>query len=203
MKSQMIQPTIEFDAEAHEYRVNGEVYPSVTQIIHEFGLMDTSHFTDEAAARGRYVAEATAMDDRGELDFDACAAGAKGYIEAWRRFRRETGFIPLQIEQVVVSPIYKYAGTLDRLGLLQSAKWLLDIKCGAFARWHFLQLALYALATPGLGSATKRAVVALGDDGTYSIKPDENPVIHMAAAQALAQISRWKRNARCQSTQAS
>jgi len=40
------------------------------------------------------------------------------YLEAWRKFRKESGFVPEQIEPPMMSTAYKYAGTPDRIGEL-------------------------------------------------------------------------------------
>ena len=45
-----------FDAEKHEYRLDGVRLPSVTQIIADAGLYgNTSYFTDYSRDRGSFV----------------------------------------------------------------------------------------------------------------------------------------------------
>ena len=48
-----------FDEEKHEYRLDGEVLPSVTGILREMGFVDDTYFTEDSAARGTAVHRAT------------------------------------------------------------------------------------------------------------------------------------------------
>lgn len=184
---------IEFDAEKHEYRVYGAVWPSVTQLIREAGLVDSFGHTDFRAARGSYIHACTAMDDRGELDFDAIEPEAKGYVEAWRAFRLLIEFSPTEIEKIVICESRRYCGTLDRIGTFGGSRdpWIVDIKCGAFAPWHFVQLAMYAACLP---RPMRRAVVCLSDDGSFRMSADGDRKASDEAARAVASLAAWKRN---------
>ncbi len=183
-----------FDEESHTYRINGVVVPSVTQVLDGAGFIDKQWFTDEARQRGTYVAQATQFDDEGTLDFEALDDGLRGYVEAWRKFKREAGFTKiLFIEQRVCDPELAYAGTLDRLLRWghPSYPWVLDIKTGAKAAWHCLQTAAYAGCLPGVASGYRRGSVILKEDGTYKFikHSDWND---WRVFQAALSIYHWK-----------
>lgn len=134
-----------FDAETHTYRVGEEVIPSVTQILKDVGLIDTSFFKPEHAERGTVVHAATQFFDETGMDDDTVPDDLLGYLEAWKKFREETGFTPSHIEQSLYSK-QGYAGTVDRIGKTHKINpILLDIKTGPPQPWHRLQLAAYAL----------------------------------------------------------
>lgn len=164
------KPALTFDEESHTYRINGVVVPSVTQVLYGAGFIDKQWFTEEARQRGGYVSQATQFEDEGTLDWDALDEGLRGYVEAWRKFRREAGITEiLSVERQVCNPELAYAGTLDRLVRWgrPTCSWVLDIKTGAKQAWHSLQTAAYAGCLPGAPSCHKRGSVILKEDGTY------------------------------------
>lgn len=166
---------ITLDETTHTYTTpDGQVVPSVTQILADVGLIDCQWFTDQATFRGTFVHEATALDDRDDLDDDQLSDSLGGYVEAWRAFRRESKAAILSIEERVFNPTLAYAGTLDRRVMFRGCEWVIDIKTGGSLRWHALQTAAYAscvsagprhLSLPG---PLKRATVHLRPNGRYS-----------------------------------
>jgi hypothetical protein len=85
---------------------------------------------------------ATALDDQGILDESSVDPAVAPHLEAWRKFRRESGFSPKAIEQIVQHPTYRYCGTIDRDGI--------DIKTGGPCKWHIIQAAAYQRASNAL-----------------------------------------------------
>ena len=162
-----------FDPETHTYRVGDTVLPSVTQILKSVGLIDTTHFKPEHSERGTTVHEATQFwDETGMVD-DTIPEELLGYLDAWKRFREETGFTPSHIEQSFYSQ-QGYAGTVDRIGKTHSVNPILvDIKTGAPQPWHRLQLAAYSiLAKQNLDLPIWETWgVHLKKDGKYSVEP--------------------------------
>lgn len=161
-----------FDPETHTYRKGETILPSVTQILKDVGLIDTTFFTPEHAERGTRIHQATAFWDETGMDDDSLPEELSGYLSAWKAFREETGFVPSHIEQAFCSE-QGYAGTVDRIGRTHKINPLiLDIKSGPPAPWHRLQLAAYALMV-------KRELripiwdmwgVHLRKDGKYSVE---------------------------------
>ena len=119
----LLDAPVEFIADGHIYtdaRVDGvgRLYPSVTTILKAEGFIDTRFYDDWSRDRGSMIHLATAYDDAGELDEENLDPVILPYLKAWRRFRKESGFVPEQIEPPMMSTAYKYAGTPDRIGEL-------------------------------------------------------------------------------------
>lgn len=153
--------------------------PHVTSILKGVGLIDTTFMTDFGRDRGTAVHEATALDDRNDLDESSVDPVIAPYLAAWRRFRAEAKLEIVAVEQHVEHTLYAYCGTLDRIVRLGGgAEWVIDIKTGAPRPTDRLQIAAYALAWKGrmslAGSGLLRAAVYLRDDGTYRFSPHED-----------------------------
>jgi hypothetical protein len=119
----LLDAPVEFIADGHIYtdaRVDGigRLYPSVTTILKAEGFIDTRFYDDWSRDRGSMIHLATAYDDRNELDEENLDPVIRPYLEAWQKFRRESGFIPEKIEVPGMSTVYRYAGTPDRIGEL-------------------------------------------------------------------------------------
>ena len=162
-----------FDEALHEYRLGGVRVPSVTQLLAplcSFEGIPTS-VLEAKRALGQRVHFACQLDDEDDLDESSVDDDVRGYLEGYRRFRRETGATVLLNEQRVVDHVMRFAGTLDRVLLIASVKWLVDLKtCIATPIAVGPQTAAYlrALADP---SVTHRAALRLRPDGTYRFDP--------------------------------
>lgn len=161
---------LHFDAASHTYSVDGVIVPSVTQVLEACGVVDYSYLPPDtrtmALTRGSAVHLATQYDDEGDFD-EASAPELLPYVEAWRRFRAETGFAPTSIEQRVYSARYGYAGTLDRIGANgRGDLCLVDVKTSSAEGWVRLQTAAYcgALDEP---RRYLRGCAELHKDGSY------------------------------------
>lgn len=163
-----------FDAAEHRYLLDGRPIPSVTQIMRSAGLIDYGFLSQEqrerAMARGSAVHAATHYDDEGDLDETTISTEVGGYLEGWRKFRRDAKFTPELLEYRGFNDHLRFAGTLDRTGTFNgSGKVLLDIKTGS-ALWVVrVQLAAYASFFDHPG-AFRRICVELHDDGTYRMQ---------------------------------
>lgn len=158
---------IRLDPASHVYTDGGRVVPGVTDVIKSNGLIDDAWFTEYARDRGQAVHAAAALDDDGLLDESTLDPAIVGYVEAWRRFKRESGFQSKWVEKVLFHPVYRYAGTVDRIGSMSGADWVIDFKTGEVLPWVALQTAAYAIA---YGKPCRRAGVKLNNDGTYRLK---------------------------------
>jgi hypothetical protein len=163
-----VEPVFTFDAETHTYRLDGAEVPSVTAVIKSAQLVDGRWFGDEHRLRGQIIHIACALWDRGNLDDSPLEPDLLGYVEAWKRFRAETKFEPLQIEEARFHQLLRYAGTIDRVGVRMRYRIVLDIKTGEVMPWHAIQLAAYAnlLESP---MSYERWTVGLRPDATYKI----------------------------------
>lgn len=168
--------TLAFDAANHTYSIDGRTVLSVTTILELAGVIDYSRLPRDvrefALARGSAVHLATQYDDQGVLVEESLDEAILGYVQAWRRFRADTGWENLLIEHRGYSKHYDYAGTLDRAGWFrdqcQDHLSVLDIKTGKAPGWVALQLAAYSDFVPY--ATFDRVSVELHGDGTYKVE---------------------------------
>lgn len=175
---------LEFDRASHRYTFNGQVLPHVTQVTDALSSYAgvPADVLQRAAEIGDAVHYATELDDQGDLDDESLPSEIVGYVNAWRQFKSDTGWVTQASEVRVCSKKFLYAGTLDRVGRFHRLKrvkprerCLIDIKttyavlpsCGP-------QLAAYACAwnegIPMNEHVTRRFIVQLKSDGTYRLE---------------------------------
>ena len=153
------------------YVIDGVRLPSVTEILDLAGLVDWSMVPagvlDEARKRGGDVHEWLELVDFGYLQGDEPPEAIAGFVNAYLRFKNESGFAPELVEHVVVSRTHRYAGTLDRTGKLNGKRALIDLKSGAtIVPSMALQTAGYALC---LDELHERYTLQLRPDGSYRL----------------------------------
>lgn len=185
---------IEFNAEKHEYRLDGVVIPSVTTIISAVGLYDFDHVSREtlavAAERGIIVHQCIEWYERGTLEISSIDPELRGYFNGYLSAKASEAlpFDADQIEQIVWSERYRYAGTLDQL---YGGDWINDIKTGAPGAEHGLQLSAYWLALhPDMKEKPRRLTCTyLTSGGGYSVV--DYPYEPLAWLAVLADY-RWR-----------
>jgi hypothetical protein len=169
-----------FDADKHEYRINGSVVPSVTQVIRiasdHSGI--PAHVLEFARNRGIAVDEACGLYDMDDLDESVLHSDLVPYLDAWKAFKKD--FCPemVEIQQALYHPILGLAGTPDRRCIIGSRsrkrKTILDIKATAqIEKTVQLQLSGYNLLCNDW--ADDLLCVRLQKTGEYEIqyfKPD-------------------------------
>lgn len=185
---------ITFDAEHHKYTDNGVNIPSATTILAAAGLPDLSMIPAATlqwkAELGTMVHFATELDDLSELDEDSLDERIVPYLEAYRRFKSESGFEIIDMEKMVYDPVLKYAGKLDRFGILNGKRTLLDIKTGMFDPLSVgPQTAAYSGAYTEL--KCNRYALQLKDDSTYKLHRLNDPNDFNIFLSAL-NIYKWK-----------
>lgn len=174
--SDLTDSEITFDETAHRYYLDGAPLPNVTRVLEAAALIDygfLGHRREQYLARGRAVHRTTHQFDNHTLTEEGINAEIFGYLEAWRAFRRNYGFVPYLIEHRVFNRHQLYAGTLDRVGSIRGGgEIILDIKSGVAPCAVRYQLAAYAacLAHP---RTRLRRCVELHEDGTYKVIPYE------------------------------
>ena len=104
-----------FDAERHEYRVNGVRWPSVTEII------------STVFGRPRWHACAALIAQGKDFEHDERIAGQ---VAACRKFFSDFGerLSVVAVEQIVASEEYVYAGTFDMACTLDGQDVIVDWK---------------------------------------------------------------------------
>ena len=196
---------LEFDKASHTYRLAGAVIPHVTKVTDELSSYAgvPADVLRRKAEIGDAVHFATELEDADDLDFDSLPAEIRGYLDAWRKFKRDTDFVPSVSEQRVHSPLYRFAGTLDRIGYFGRLKGikptvsaLIDLKTTyAILPAVGPQTAGYAQAwsetcARGL-KVTRRFAVQLKSDGTYNLHECADPSDWSVFLSALTLLN-WK-----------
>lgn len=179
--------SLTFDRDTHTYRLDGEPIVNVTRITD--ALAPYIGIPESILARkaeiGDAVHYATELFDQGALEWESVPEEVIGYVRAWEKFRKESGFEPEHIEARVLSRRYRYAGTLDRTGRFQNLKGvkprervILDIK----ATYKLLPAVGPQTAAYGQGAresldydAARRFAARLKRDGTYELEELRDP----------------------------
>lgn len=121
-----------FDAAKHEYRHDGRVVPSVTQILKpvapDFSCVPAD--TLERARRlGNAVDATITYYEQDDLDEDSLSETLRSYLKAWIAFKASTGFVVEAVQERVYCGKYGYAGTLDVRGKFPTgAAAIIDVK---------------------------------------------------------------------------
>ena len=192
-----------FDPIEHKYFYDGLEVPSVTTILKSANLVNFDmvpyQVLEKAAYIGTCVHNATAYADAGTLDYSTIDECLTGYLDAWEKFKKETGFKFTHIEVKLYSEKYKYAGAIDRIGTINGKEVLPDIKTGAHTISHGPQTAAYAQAAKEMGIITSRKpdrfTVQLNENGTYKLIPLKGNADFSAFLNALA-IHNYKKRMR-------
>jgi len=191
---------VAFDEHIHRYsRVEddgtiGESFLGVTTVISSvLPNPAAARWTDRHRRVGTVTHAATALDDRGMLDDESVSPVVRGRLSAWRRWRGDNPtYSPVLIEVPVWSDL-GYAGTPDRVCVIDGHACILDLKGFINEPYCRLQTAAYALAfTERTGIAIdRRVIVGLKDDGSYTVQVyDENRADRAAWTSVLA-LCRW------------
>ena len=151
-----------FYEEKHEYRIDGRVVPSVTQVMSEV-LGPPWQATEWHLQRGRAVHACCALIAQGkEFENDP---QIDGQCEACRTFLETTGEFIEEVEEELYSVQYQFAGTPDLTVREGKHLLILDYKA-TLTKSVEIQLGGYGILKPeakcGLG-------VQLNDDGTYKL----------------------------------
>lgn len=122
----------EYNEERHEYRIDGIVVPSVTQILKANGLNDFSMVNPDILFRakqfGLAVHKGCELHDLKTLDRDSLCDPLVPYITQWQRFIINFKVQILDIERRFWSTKYRFGGCLDRVALINGKLTLVDIK---------------------------------------------------------------------------
>jgi hypothetical protein len=160
-----------FDDELHEGRYDGIRVKSVTTILQEEGLVDTTWFTEYGRQKGTYTHKAILLDNQGDLDESTVDDAIKGRLEAARKFKAETGFIIIETEVRHFNKQWMFTGKPDLMGLLFGHKSIIDYKPWTLQWWTRYQLAGYEWF---YDDPMRRYALRLGDDGRYQLKRYED-----------------------------
>ena len=127
--------TLTFNEETHEYRLDGELVPSVSELLRPITSEQFAAISPEvlriAAERGTEVHEICQSIDYG-LDIDPAEATPDvwGYVEAYQQFLYDHAVEWYGIEEMGACTDFPvdYAGTVDRWGMVDGKLAVVDIK---------------------------------------------------------------------------
>lgn len=196
---------LEFDARAHEYRLDGRRIPGVSAVLETLGFNDFEHVEPAVleAKRdlGTRVHAASAYYDRKTLDWSTVSDDVAQYLAGWIRFRDEYEGEIVAIERRLYDRALDTAGTLDRVFAVKvggrsafTHGVLVDIKIGVPVLKHKLQTAAYTALWNGTlyPKVTKRATCHLTAKGTYTLKWHDDLAGDLKAFAAARQLYEWR-----------
>ncbi len=166
-----------FDEAKHQYRLNGNIIPSVTTVMQPlskdyYGAID-ENILASAAKRGTAVHNAIEnFLDYGISDIPAQYAG---YYNAFVLWLKENGVKAVATESRVYHKILRYAGTIDMACVIGGKYICVDFKTSAeiVKMLTAVQLEAYARAYESHGvKFDGKAIVHLRKDGTYKMDLD-------------------------------
>jgi hypothetical protein len=171
-------PIRRYDDAAHAYYDDFGRVASVTQVLSASGIGGYDIYRmmqatapeklRAAGIRGRMVHLASEHLDNGLLDWDDLDEALEPYLRAYQCWLDDIGFEPIAIERMVYHEHFRYAGRLDRIGMIGRHKWLVDLKSGILLPGHAYQTAAY-LGTLPEPLTYERMLLQLCSDGTYHI----------------------------------
>lgn len=162
-----------FDERTHTYTIDGVEVPSVTQIC---SILTADKYSgnqaiiDAARARGTAVHELCEAYDYGTPE--EVPTELAGYVKAWMDFCRDYRPEWLYIEHQMYSKDFEFAGTCDRIGIIDGKKAIVDIKTTAsMDRASKVSLAaqLYGYNVLHNYGAETGIGVQLKKDGSYTV----------------------------------
>lgn len=186
--------SLTFDPDGHVYRWSGAIVPSVTQIIRTM-----PHWRDTGGADSEYhmslgtAVHAICAGTQSLADYPADRhAEIEPYITSFVAGAEAYNISVLRWEVRERHQTYRYAGTIDALGMIgDRASVVIDLKTGSEAWWHPLQTAAYAAMLFPRGATKPRCCIYLDSEGGLpKIKWHDNPSDFSAFAGWL-NYARW------------
>lgn len=164
---------VSFDAGLHRYTdADGNILPSVTQLIGRWWPIDRTFFTEDGAQRGTDVHEYTSMLDQSLITpLGIGDDDLQPYVSAWMDYVALTGPVFSLIETPLGHSRWKYAGTVDRVAQLGGKTVVIDLKTGSKQPWHAVQTAAYSVLLEEEGVKVDAAyTVILKSNGKYAVE---------------------------------
>jgi hypothetical protein len=157
-----------YSSELHQYRhgdpVTGQILPGCTSIINA----PKDFINEDDLIRGSRRHKAIELFIKCVLDEDTLAEEYKPYLEGYKLFALETGFVCTGSEIIVHSDTYLFAATIDLWGKFpcDTVDSIGDIKTGSYPSWCPVQTGSHALC---IKQYVKRFGLHLKADGKYKL----------------------------------
>ncbi len=165
-------PELTFDEEAHIYRLNGSIIPSVTTLmkplseIHYGGIDEAT--LNRAADRGTAVHNA--IENLVKYGIEDIEPDFAGYLDAFRAWMKDYEVKPFVSETKIYHKLLRYAGTADMGCEERGVNTLVDFKTTSalIPMLVGVQLEAYSRAEESHGIRYDNTVaLQLRSDGTY------------------------------------
>jgi len=168
----MMTDKINYDAEKHEYNLDGLRVPSVTELAGQFSKLNTAWLDEhpEYAARGTLVHEELAEYYSGNITKDQLKYDQSKEICEYLEPHKD-----MKVETIVYNTEHGYAGTADIICMKgTTVYYVVDFKSGNTRKrlYEQCQLSLYLLALESMGYDTDNAqLLVISPDGITKYPP--------------------------------
>lgn len=191
---------VTFQKEGHKYfDATGHEVPSVSEILKHFGISkmeDVRKFIGEGAMDassnfGTIVHDTCALFDKDDLA--ECDPLVKPYLNGWKSFLKDYSQQFLTVEKPMISSVWGFAGTPDRITSDGKYAYVVDIKTGVKTVAEEIQTAFYQiLAEETLDLKISRRYSIHLSENYYSIVPHSNKG-NINIAKSLITIFNYKK----------
>lgn len=201
---------IRFEESTHTYWINGIQYPSVTQLFEKYHLK-RAYYRPGYATLGRRAHQVLAEIDSAikfgfEYPEEDISDDLKGFVCAWANAKEEKKILIDEIEVRCASEVYKFAGTVDRIGTINDKLSIIDIKTGSCDRNDPVQLCGYRMAAyeywrsehfVGADSllVAQLANVYINKDGSFTVRIWDDKEVEEAIItwKAILRLEHWRK----------
>lgn len=167
---------LKYVPEDHTYRLDGVIVPSVTKVLQDAGEIHVDWINQWYLQRGVAVHSCCQYLDDGDLDEASIDPEIKGFVDAYRDFKKHLEPEVLHSEKIVYSKQYGYCGRLDRVVRIKGVTAILDLKTNSMPKHVGLQTAAYQQAAKECGIVTgERLSLLLQKSGQFKLRPLMNP----------------------------
>lgn len=184
--------TVKLDETTHTYILpDGRVVPGVTEVLKDQGLLVISEWST-GPETGSAVHSAVHEIETNCYLPEYNPEYVYPYVEQYRRFKDAVDFQCKASEMLVCSEAYRYAGTLDLLGLIHCDRSLVDIKTGVENPATAVQVAAYWQALPPKIKAGVKCYTLYLKPDRYNLVPIEPFDLLNASHDFVAALRTYK-----------
>lgn len=180
-----------FFDESHTYKLDNEILPSVSEVVRFISREvygDVNQYTlDMAADRGTKIHKATeVLDKYGTVE---CEEEFTNYVMAYIQWRKDNNIKEeniVEVEKSYGDAELGYAGTIDRILLVNDEYWLVDIKSSSSPQKRLWGACLNGYKQLWEKQNEGKKITRMFDlqvkkDGTYSeVEIEDNPAVFNA-----------------------
>jgi len=179
-------PQVRFDSDLHAYWIDGVKVPGTSEVLGAAGILDRSamdQIPEKYRIRGLAVHEWTEAIDLGQVPAGtAIPVVVAPYVEAWAKFRRESGVKLLAVEELVCDRLRRFATRVDRRVVLNGSEGTINLKSGGRYPHYPIQCAMESMC---YRVGMRRWCVYLSKEGAYKLEEHTDPRDFRVAEAAI------------------